>query len=197
MHGFGVSEFGVSWLRLLHFTVAGFECGLRRNLGLMNVFVAGVLITTHQIGRSSDLRVVRGIELDFELAGLADLELVRLVYGGVTRRKFGKVDFVCAELVSIDFGNFRLGFSLRLPGAFEGGTQGIEYLSISGQRFELFDSSASLVGHEVLEVEAHFFDRLGNLGIVGGMVTGMTAGSGDWRDWRRLVDGERILPLGG
>ena len=132
--------------------------------------VGNNVIVIHQIGRGGDLGPVLGFQIDFEIRGL----------------------------VGIDFGDFRLGLGRRLAGGFDGSAQRIKNAGIAGQGFELLDPGAGLVRHEVFEIKADFFDRLGDLGIAGSIGLGFAFDGGrQFRGRSGLVDGKGMLPLGG
>ena len=67
--------------------------------------------------------------------------------------------------VRVNLCNFGFGLGRWLASGGHGSTQWIENPSILGHGLELLDPGACLIVHEVLEVEANFFDSLGDLGI--------------------------------
>ena len=136
----------------------------------MDFVVGRVVVTGHQIGRGCDFGPVLSLHCNFEIRGL----------------------------VGVDLGDFRLGLGRRLGARFDGGAQRIENAGIAGQGFELLDPGAGLVRHEMLEIETDFFDRLGNLGIARSVLIGFAVERRRQSRGRSvLVDGKRILPLGG
>ena len=153
----------------------------RRSL-VVDFIVGLVLVAGHQTGRGGDLGPVLGFHFNFEIGRLVGIDLV-----GV-------------DLVSVDLGDFRFRLGWRLGAGFDGSAQRIENAGIAGQGFEFLDPGAGLVRHEVVEIEADFFHRLGDLGIAGGIgirIGFVYDGVREFRGRSGLVDRKRMLPLGG
>src|SRR5277367_2680108 len=149
--------------------MSGF-CIRRWRRNFRRYFAGLIVVIGHKPGRGDGFDAVIGLNFNFEI------------------RRLFCADFRGTDFCGNDFRDFRLRLQ-RLAVGLDGSSQRIQYSGIVGQGFELLDASASLVGHEVLEIETDLFDRLSNFGIAGSvcLITGRKCSSGNVLSRGRLL----------